>query len=117
MPKFTRGYKRGAHAVPRHSSAPRAIGDLLARKTPALSQIDDQAARQAFWRSWLAAHLPDTLGAHLTGAVERDGAMTVFVDSSAWAARLRYALRELEPGIQAARAGVVKVAVRVLPRA
>ena len=117
MPKFTRGHKRGARTAVTKSTAPRAIGDLLARNTPALSQIGDQRARQTFWQSWLASHLPDALAAHLTGAVERDGALTLFVDSSAWAARLRYALRELEPGIRAARAGVLSVAVRVLPRA
>jgi predicted nucleic acid-binding Zn ribbon protein len=116
MPKFTRGHKPRARAVTK-ASAPRAIGDLLARATPALAQIGEQRTRQTFWRSWLASQLPDTLAAHLTGAIERDGALTLFVDSSAWAARLRYALRELEPGIRAARAGVLSVAVRVLPRA
>ncbi len=115
MRKFTRGHKQGGPTAPR-SSAPRAIGELLARKTPTLAQLGAQRAGQTFWHGWLAAHLPDSLATHLTGAVERDGALTLFVDSSAWAARLRYALRDLQPGIQAARAGIVSVAVRVLPR-
>lgn len=97
-------------------AAPRAVGDLIARGPAVLSRISDQSARQTFWRSWLSEQLPQELDAHLTGAVERDGALTLFADSAAWAARLRYALRELKPAIDRARANIQEIKVKVLPR-
>ena len=81
-----------------------------------LSQIGDQTARQAYWRSWLSEQLPHELDAHLTGAVERDGSLTVFVDSAAWAARLRFALTDLSPELERSERPVRAVTVRVLPR-
>ncbi len=116
MPKITRGHKRGGRTAVTNRAAPRAVGDLIARGPAVLSRISDQSARQTFWRSWLSEQLPQELDAHLTGAVERDGALTLFADSAAWAARLRYALRELKPAIDRARANIQEIKVKVLPR-
>ena len=116
MPKISGRHKRGRRTGVTPAGAPRAIGELLARSTPVMSQIGDQSTRQAFWQTWLTKHLPEELAAHLTGAVELDGALTLFADSSAWAARLRYALRELQPSMQGAEPNIRQVKVRVLPR-
>ena len=116
MPKIPRGHKRGGRTAATHRAAPRAVGDLIARGPAVLSRISDQSAHQTFWRSWLSEQLAQELDAHVTGAVEREGALTLFADSAAWAARLRYALRELEPAIGRARAGIREIKVRVLPR-
>ncbi len=116
MPKFPPLHKRAGSTRLTKSATPRALGDLLARATPVLSQIRDQKTRQNYWQSWLTAQLPGELSAHLTGAVERDGALTVFADSAAWAARLRYALTELKADIERSERPVSTVAVRVLPR-
>ena len=94
---------------------PRAIGELLARSASVLSQISDQNASQTFWRSWLSEQLPADLGAHVTGAVAREGALTLFADSAAWAARLRYALRELQPAISREDPNIQQVRIRILP--
>jgi hypothetical protein len=116
MPKFPPLHKRTRPTGITKSAAPRALGDLLARATPMLSQIRDQNTRQNYWQSWLVEQLPGDLSGHLTGAVERDGSLTVFADSAAWAARLRYALTELKPALQRAQRPVGTVTVRVLPR-
>jgi hypothetical protein len=105
-PSFTGSLPRGAHSVK----------DLLGRAVPVLSQAADQAARQAFWRPWLEARLPPELPPRITGITEREGSLTVFADSPAWSARLRYALQELTPQIREAQPDVNEVTVRVLPR-
>ena len=99
------------------SQPPRAhsVKDLLARAVPVLSQAADQNACQAFWRPWLASHLPPELPPRVTGITERDGNLVVFADSPAWSARLRYALQELEPQLRGAAPHINEVRVRVLP--
>jgi hypothetical protein len=124
--------KRGLHkhrvakltgSIPRNrgksASAPpgaHSVKDLLARAVPVLSQAADQTARQAFWQEWLAAHLPAELASRLSGAVERAGSLTLFAESAAWAARLRYTLPELEAQLRCAAPHISEVRVRVLPR-
>jgi Dna[CI] antecedent, DciA len=102
----------GSRSQPAHS-----VKDLLARAVPVLSQAADQSARQAFWRPWLEARLPPGLPPRITGITERGGTLVVFADSSAWSARLRYALQELTPQIRDAQPDIEEVAVRVMPRA
>ena len=92
----------------------RSIKHLLAR-TPVLSPIADLGARQAFWLSWLRARLPAQLAGQVTGAVQRGGLLTVFAESAAWSARLRYALQELEGALREADPNIKRVAVKVLP--
>ncbi len=102
----------GSRSQPAHS-----VKDLLARAVPILSQAADQKSCQAFWREWLATHLPVELASHMSGAVERAGGLTLFADSAAWASRLRYALPELEAQLRCAAPHINEVRVRVLPRA
>lgn len=116
MPKFNQSNKQGGRTAVTKPSAPRSVADLLARGPAVLSQISDQSSKQAFWQSWLSEHLPDPLATHVTGTVERDGALTFFAESAAWAARLRYALRELEPQIKATDESITTVIARVMPR-
>jgi hypothetical protein len=121
MHNMNRVHKRsGSHSAsraPRSPSRAHSVKDLLARPVPSLSQLADQSARQAYWRGWLASRLPGELLARVSGAVQGAQSLTVFADSAVWAARLRYAVRELEPEIRAAAPGVGKISVRVLPRA
>ncbi len=106
QPRHTASGPRGAHSVK----------DLLARAIPLLSQVADQASRQAFWRPWLEAHLPPELRPKITGITERNGNLVVFADSPAWSARLRYALQELQGQIQEIHPDIREVTVRVLPK-
>jgi hypothetical protein len=98
-----RGTPTGTHSVK----------DLLG----GLTRVTDQAARQTAWRRWLEEHLPAGLAAHLSGVVEREGALVIFAESAAWSARLRYAVHELESRIRAHDPAITTVSVRVLPKA
>ena len=91
------------------------VKDLLARTAAVLTRLTDQAARQAFWRSWLEAHLPGEIVQRLSGVVQRQGTLVIFAESSAWSARLRYAIQEIEPQIRACVPEIAQITVRVLP--
>jgi len=91
------------------------VKELLARAAPALRRVTEQAARQSFWREWLAMHLPGVLDARISGVAERDGTLVIFAASAEWSARLRYALTELEGEIRAAAPELTAIKVRVLP--
>jgi hypothetical protein len=93
------------------------VKDLLARVTPTLTRLTDQAARQASWRQWLEAHLPPEMVARLSGVVEREGTLVIFAESAAWSARLKYVIQEIEPQLRAAHPGISRISVRVLPKA
>ena len=91
------------------------VKELLTRAAPVLTRVTEGAERGEFWRAWLSERLPAELDQHVTGAAEREATLVVFADSSAWSARLRFALAELEGQILAA-GSLSAVRVRVLPR-
>jgi hypothetical protein len=95
---------------------PDSVKAVLARLSPTLTRVTDQAARQAAWRQWLTAHLPEDLAARLSGIVEREGTLVLFAESAAWSARLRYAMQEIEASLRAAHPGIAEVKIRVLPK-
>jgi hypothetical protein len=97
--------------------AAHSVKDLLARGLPVLKRVTTQAARERFWQEWLSGHISPPLSARISGIVERDGLLTIFAESSAWSARLRYAILELEREMRAADPALAAVRVRVLPRA
>jgi predicted nucleic acid-binding Zn ribbon protein len=97
--------------------AAHSVKDLLARRLPLLKRVTAQAARERFWQEWLSGHIPPPLCARISAIVERDGLLTIYAESSAWSARLRYAILELEREIRAAEPALTEVKVRVLPRA
>jgi hypothetical protein len=92
------------------------VKDLLAKLTPNLKRVTEQAHRQDFWKDWLEKHLPKEISGKLTGFVERDGILVIFAESPAWSARLRFAVQEIEGQIRAAKPGITEVSVRVFPR-
>ncbi len=116
MPKMHDRHKRRSRSSAAVHGGARSIGDLLNRNGPVLSRIGDQSARQAFWRGWLQARLPAALAARITGVVARDGALTVFAESAAWSARLRYALEELDAAVREADPDIRRLVVKVMPR-
>jgi Dna[CI] antecedent DciA-like protein len=62
----------------------------------------------------------DALGPELANKVNRcslaGGRITVVAESSAWAARMRFALAEIEPALAAMVPGYRELKVRVRPR-
>jgi hypothetical protein len=92
------------------------VKELLARRTPSLTRVTAQAARQNFWNCWLSERLPADIRARVTGVSERDETLVIFAATAAWSARLRYAVLELEREIRAADPQLTNIEVRVLPR-
>jgi hypothetical protein len=122
MPNKLRRDKRGgtrhlATNVSKTFRSPDSVKDALGRLTPTLTRVSDQAARQTFWKQWLAQHLPSELTPKLSGVVERDNTLVIFAESAAWSARLRYVMQELEPLIKQTEPTIQQLSVRVMPKA
>jgi predicted nucleic acid-binding Zn ribbon protein len=114
---------RARSAGPAHTSAraPVSVSTLLSRISQSragatLARVAEQRQAQEDWRSWLKNRLSAQLDAHVTGAVEREGSLTVFADSAVWSARLRFVVADLEGQIRERNATIGKVAVKVMPR-
>lgn len=122
MPNKLRRDKRSrarnlATSVSKPFRSPDSVKEVLGRQSPTLTRVADQASRQAFWKQWLAQHLPAGLVPRLTGVVESGDTLIVFAESAAWSARLRYVMQELAAGIKQAQPTIQHVSVRVMPKA
>lgn len=104
----------------RVGSKPLTAGDLISARLPALAQRARSAAEASEWQ----VAVMDALGTTLANKVNRcaldSGRLTVIAESSAWAARMRFALADAEPQLQARLKTLVpefrEVLVRVRPR-
>lgn len=121
MPKTMSRNKRNKSMLRARSllRAPRghSVKELLQRPLPVLKRVTLQAARERFWQQWLCQHIPAALRARISAIVEREGTLTIFAESAAWSARLRYTVAALEDEMHAADPALTAVKVRVLPRA
>src|SRR5579862_3276260 len=118
MPKLPRRNKRDGSRIrdttgSRLSNQTDSVKEILSKLTPSLKRVTDQGRRQDFWRNWLHTYLPVEIREKLTGVVERDGVLVIFAESSAWSARLRFAVQEIEAQILEAKPGITAVKVRV----
>jgi len=111
------GTRKSATNVSKTFRSPDSVKAVLGRLTPTLTRVSDQAARQTFWKQWLAQNLPSELTPRLSGVVERDDTLVIFAESAAWSARLRYVMQELEAQIKLAQPTIQQVSVRVMPKA
>jgi len=110
------GSRLGSKSVS-NSRTPVSVNSLLSRiSQSALGKVATQRQAQQDWRSWLKNRLSSDIEAHITGVSESGEALTVFADSAAWSARLRFALADLESDIREEKAVIQKVIVKVLPR-
>jgi hypothetical protein len=82
----------------------------------ALGRVAEQRQSQSDWRTWLCSKLPAALAARITGAVENAENLVIFAESSAWSARLRFAIAELDAEIRRANPAIRSVNVRVMPK-
>ena len=69
------------------------------------------------WRDFLRGQLPAGLVDRVAEVARDPPDLTVYVESSAWSARLRYALAELEPAIRERDPAITRIVVRVRPAA
>jgi len=100
----------------RPGSKPRTAGDLISARLPALAQRALSAPNESVWQ----VAVMKALGPDLANKVNRcsldSGKLTVIAESSAWAARMRFRLAEVEPELRAVTPGYRELVVRVRPR-
>jgi Dna[CI] antecedent, DciA len=92
--------------------APASINDLLRRRA-ALTTLVARVPEQQAWAAWLRSVLPPELAGHIVNVVPKERELVVLADSSAWCARLRYALAALETEIRSRDAAMQQTRVRV----
>ena len=99
-------------------AAPRlhSVKALLEQRTPIFTESSAQQASQDAWRARLEKILPDSMAAHVSGILERQGGLIVYAESAAWGTRLRYAIAECEAALRAGRPELGAITVRVMPR-
>ncbi len=100
------------------SGRPDSVKDLLTRVTPVLAGITRRVREQQDLKDWTRARLPPELAVYVTEILEKEGELTLFAQSAAWAGRLRYAIEDLEAALAADRpdANIRSVRIRVMPR-
>jgi len=112
MPK--RPYRDKQNVRP--GAAPRKVGDLISTRLPTLVEGAPKGAEASEWH----VAVMKALGPELANKVNRcsldSGRITVVAESSAWAARMRFALAEIEPTLTALVPGYRDLSVRVRPR-
>ena len=116
-PRFKKkSLTRPASQRPR-SGAARTIGELLKKPGGLFADALARADEQERWRRGLSACLPEPLSEHITGVAVSGGILTVFTESAAWCARLRYVLIEHEATLRTALPELRAIRVKVLPTA
>jgi len=112
MPKTPRRDKQRV----RQGFPPRSVGDLISARLPILVEGAPATGEASEWH----VAVMQALGPELANKVNRcsldSGRLTVVAESSAWAARMRFALAEVEPSIAAVTPGFRELLVRVRPR-
>ena len=112
MPKRHTRNKQSIRPV----SKPLTAGDLISARLPTLAQRALLAPQESEWQ----VAVMKALGPDLANKVYRcnldSGKITVVAESSAWAARMRFALAEAESALGAATPGFSEVLVRGRPR-
>jgi hypothetical protein len=93
------------------------VKDLLSRTGIFGKQITQVVDQQEFWLKLLRERLGEELGGQVTGAIEKAGTLTVFAATPAWSARLKFRIAELWPELQATRAGLSRLVIKVQPAA
>lgn len=97
------------------SKHPRLIGDLF-RANRVFRGLLEKSAEQTRLLHQVRSLVPSPLGTHCVAAVKKEGQLLVYVDSSAWASRLRFTTRQLSRALADTGNNIQKVTVRVLVR-
>ena len=111
MPKRPRRDKQTV----RPGVSPRTIGDLISARLPTLVERASSTPESSEWQ----VAVMKALGPELANKVNRcsldSGRITVVAESSAWAARMRFALAEIEPALRELVPDFRELSVRVRP--
>jgi hypothetical protein len=90
---------------------------LLAKAGITSKGIAQFADQQSRWSALLQSTLDPALAERITGTGFEGGTLTVYVESAAWSARLRYALAECLPRLRESEQALTTITVRLRPRA
>jgi hypothetical protein len=96
----------------------RSLAELFGSKTPvndAQLAVAQGVEGLAATRTWVCSVLPEELCAHVLSALERNGELTVFTESGAWAGRLTLALAEQRAQLAPRLQPEARIAVKVVP--
>ena len=100
----------------RPGSKPRTIGDLMSTRLPALAQRAFSSPETSEWQVAVLKALGNELANKVNGCSLDSGKLTVIAESSAWAARMRFVLAEVEPRLREVTPGYREFTVRVRPK-
>jgi predicted nucleic acid-binding Zn ribbon protein len=102
--------------TPRPGPALRSIADLMSARLPALAQRALSTPETSEWHVAVIEALGPELANKVNAITLNSGKITVTVESSAWAARLQFALAECETALREKSPEIRDVVVRVRPR-
>jgi hypothetical protein len=88
----------------------------MSARMPALTQRALSAPEESEWHVAVMKALGPDLGVKVSAITLNSGRITVAAESSAWAARMRFALAEAEDSLREKTPGYQQFAVRVRPR-
>ena len=100
----------------RPGRAPRTVRDLISARLPALAQRALSTPETSEWHVTVMNALGPDLANKVNGITLNSGRITVVAESSAWAARVRFALAEMEPAVRAVTPDFRELVVRVRPK-
>jgi hypothetical protein len=100
----------------RPGAKPRTAGDLISARLPALAQRALSRPEASEWQFTVMKALGEDLANKVNRCSLDSGKITVVAESSAWAARIRFVLAEIEPRLRAVTPGFRELVVRVRPR-
>ena len=113
MPKTPHRDKQRA----RPGSPPKTVGDLISARLPTLVERARKDAQASEWQVAVMKALGPDLGVKVNRCSLESGKLTVVAESSAWAARMRFALADLEPTLKGLIPDFRELQVRVRPAA
>ena len=121
MPKHFKRNKLGPSRIGsgpiRTSHTPESVKALLSRSSQsALGRVAEQRQTQSDWRKWLQNKLPAELDAQVSGVVERDETLVIFVGSAVWAARMKFVAVELDAQVRKENPAIRGITVKVMPK-
>ena len=99
----------------RQGFSPRSVGDLISARLPTLAQRAPATGETSEWHVAVMQGLGTALANKVNRCSLENGRITVVTESSAWAARMRFALAEIEPRLRALVPGYRDLTVRIRP--
>ena len=111
MPKRPRRDKQTV----RLGAAPRSVGDLISARLPTLAERARSTTESSEWQVAVLKALGPELANKVNRCTLDGGRITVVTESSAWAARMRFVLAEIESTLRPLVPEFRELMVRVRP--